>query len=372
VAFLAEQQTSFTTADWELLKRSSFLPGIVHQRASATTAADTASAGSDVTMAAKPQMRKACELYFPHPEIVELGFEVLAWPKPESQLAAGEAQATATAGSDAPVEVKPARGPATAKRARAIKKKASLQGAADGEFLPTSKQAQLLFKIGLKNAPSIHAFVKLAAASNSSSTSSPSQSAASSALPFQLLADTDDPVRNAVLSYLEKHAAELISAEPSFTASNLTAPFLPATLPAGSAYARSLKRKAPAAPAATEPAALFRGKNRKGRMQAQAQPSGPPAAVERTDAGEQDLLTRLTSAGEAEGPDQVVSVLCQPGACFLNDSPFGFPVVVPRWRDLAQRLGVAAHPPLSFILDMVRTAHAHARHTPHLRSTSLT
>ncbi len=311
-------------------------------------------------------MRKACELYFPHPEIVELGFEVLALPKPESQLAVGEAQATATAGDDAPVEVKPARGPATAKRARAIKKKASRQGPADGEFLPTSKQAQLLFKIGLKNAPSIHAFVKLAAASNSSSTSSPSSpSAASSALPFQLLADSDDPVRNAVLSYLEKHAAELISAEPSFTASNVTAPFLPATLPAGSAYARSLKRKAPAAPAPTEPAPLFRGKNRKGRMQAQVQPSAPPAVVERTDAGEQDLLTRLTSAGEAEGAEQVVSVLCQPGACFLNDSPFGFPVVVPRWRDLAQRLGVAAHPPLSFILDMVRTARTHTHTHTH-------
>lgn len=353
VTFLAERQTSFTTADWELLKRSSFLPGIVHQRASVNTAdaaADTASTGRDVSTVAKSQMRKACELYFPHPEIVELGFEVLAWPKPESQLAAGEAQVTATAGEDEPVEVKPARGPAAAKRARAIKKKASLKGAADGEFLPTSKQAQLLFKIGLKNAPSIHALVKLAAASNSSSASS-SSSAVSSALPFQLLADTDDPMRNAVLSYLEKHAAEMISAEPSFTATNVTAPFLPATLPAGSAYARSLKRKAPATPAPTEPAALFRGKNRKGRTQAQAQPSGPPAAVEPT--GEQDLLTRLTPAGEAEGPEQVVSVLCQPGACFLNDSPFGFPVVVPRWRDLAQRLGVAAHPPLSFILDMI-------------------
>lgn len=46
-------------------------------------------------------------------------------------------------------------------------------------------------------------------------------------------------------------------------------------------------------------------------------------------------------------------LLCDPKRCFLNDSPFGFPVVEERWRGLAKKLNIAADPPLTSIIDMI-------------------
>jgi hypothetical protein len=330
-----------------------------------TTAAATPDLPQLQATLASTKLRKASELYFPHPEIVSLGFEVLAWPKADSEEPSDPSDAAVSDdGAQQRVPGRPLRG-AAAKRAQKKRHKES-----SSEFLPTSKQAQLLFKIGLKMTPSIHALVKLAAGPSSSS----------SALPFTV-DDTRDgaggekgAVRDAVLSYLEKHAAELIKAEPSFTITNLTVPFLPSTLPVGSAYARSLRRKTPS-PAAIAPAPIVpRGHNRKNRPQPQAQPPAP-AAVAPTD-GNKDILAKLIGGSSAAaGATELVGVLCQPKECFLNDSPFGFPVVVPRWRDLAQRLGVAPHPPLSFILDMVRCTTLRAQCEPvhrRVRTQSLT
>jgi hypothetical protein len=79
---------------------------------------------------------------------------------------------------------------------------------------------------------------------------------------------------------------------------------------------------------------------------------------------------RARKAASAVGGDQLEAeysrMLCDPKRCFLNDSPFGFPVIEERWRGLAKKLNLAADPPMTVIISMVRRrscdSHVQATH----------
>jgi hypothetical protein len=111
LAFLVKEQSSFTEPDWNLLRNSAFLPGIIYHEQTeekktvapskeATTTTTTASPTVTVTVikqstttatateGAKKQLvgeklevrRKAGELFLPHDMIKALGLPVLDWP----------------------------------------------------------------------------------------------------------------------------------------------------------------------------------------------------------------------------------------------------------------------------------------------------
>jgi len=112
LAFLVKEQSSFTEPDWNLLRNSAFLPGIIYHEQTdekktvapskeATTTTTTPTPTVTVTVikqpttttatatdGAKKQLvgeklevrRKARELFLPHDMIKALGLPVLDWP----------------------------------------------------------------------------------------------------------------------------------------------------------------------------------------------------------------------------------------------------------------------------------------------------
>ena len=110
LAFLVKEQSSFTEPDWNLLRNSAFLPGIIyHEQSEKKTVAPTKEATTTTTPSptvtvtvikqsttttatapegAKKQLvgeklevrRKARELFLPHDMIKALGLPVLDWP----------------------------------------------------------------------------------------------------------------------------------------------------------------------------------------------------------------------------------------------------------------------------------------------------
>lgn len=253
------------------------------------------------------RLRAANSLYFPHPEIIDLGFEVLAWPSlllcPNSEESDPNSRMTVTY---------------SARKKR------------DTDLLPGSPQAQLLLKIGLRNSPSISDLVSLI-----------TQVDLPSSVPIAL--NQRSLLRDRVLDYLAKNIFQLMRAETSFNIANLTAPFLPATLSINSAFARSLGRSTQA-PTNSQ----AQGGKRKNKKQSLA------TTTTSTSSTMPDFWTLLQQQiEETLDETKLIQIVCAPGICFLNDSPFGFPVVEARWRDLAQRMGVKAHPPLAQIIEMV-------------------
>ncbi len=74
INFLTKQQSSFTPSDWQLLKSSAFLPGVVFKQRQTDT-------GKEIETFSDGRMRRPNELFFPSEDIKELGFPVLDWPK---------------------------------------------------------------------------------------------------------------------------------------------------------------------------------------------------------------------------------------------------------------------------------------------------
>lgn len=69
------------------------------------------------------------------------------------------------------------------------------------------------------------------------------------------------------------------------------------------------------------------------------------------------FIPALVNVPNAEsGKTEQRVMLSEPGRCFLNTSPFEFPVVTERWRHLAKKLQIAADPPLSAIINIVSSS----------------
>eukprot|EP01087_Luapelamoeba_hula_P005451 TRINITY_DN1552_c0_g3_i4.p1 TRINITY_DN1552_c0_g3~~TRINITY_DN1552_c0_g3_i4.p1 ORF type:complete len:2126 (+),score=399.70 TRINITY_DN1552_c0_g3_i4:112-6489(+) len=186
--FLATEQTAFTTNDWNLLRNSAFLPGIVFTPCTEPSA-ETTSGGPDnvstpqptTTTTVTPQrmqpqraarttkeaaplplngtplagLKRPFELFFPHTALKELSLPVLDWP-------------------------------------------------AGHELDTRSRQAVLLKRIGLLDQPTLSSLFAIAA----------------------------DPAMNSlVLTYMERHIDDLIKREPKFRISDVVTPIFPALRP---------------------------------------------------------------------------------------------------------------------------------------------